>query len=165
MTFKNGPHLLSLVYQRDLSDKGLRIVPLVKQAYWREQVLIEAGYLASETHELLAMLETVGMAVALDEREFEHYSQLGFEDWAATLREDQLSNHLLPNVSNLRLDYLRELASERQKLIAKRLVLARRPQYDAEAGSTKRSDAPNHHPDHRLSVAVNHPMFVGDALP
>jgi hypothetical protein len=121
---KNAGHLLSLVYRKTLFAKGLYIVPLIKPSHWREKDLLEAGFSVSDHDNLHQVLGSLAMTVALDETEFEQYSLMDFEDWAATLREDQMARHKLPRAEDLQLSNLREIAAQRRSLFSRQLTSA-----------------------------------------
>lgn len=119
---KNAGHLLSLVYRKTLFAKGIYIVPLIKPTHWREKDLLEAGFSVSDHDKLHQVLGSLAMTVALDETEFEQYSLMDFEDWAATLRGDQLARHKLPRAEDLQLSNLREIAAMRCNLFSRSLT-------------------------------------------
>lgn len=115
----NSPKLLSLIYQTDLGWNKLTMVPLVKSEYLKDTILEACGYPVSEFHKVR---RGGALSVALEEKKLEQYRMLSFEEWLATLRDDQLERHLLPPVAEIRRDNLVEMVRQRQKLILRYLT-------------------------------------------
>ena len=117
--------LLSLLYNKDLAANGLQPVPLVQPRYFMPEELRRAGIPDALHPSLQQHSKTLGIAVALSERERNDYYQLPFDQWVQTLTQEQIKIHRLPNdITGYGINNLPELIQKRQRIIADYLMTA-----------------------------------------
>jgi Protein of unknown function DUF262 len=115
--------LLSLLYQKDLAAAGLKPVPLIQSRFFLPEELRRAGLPEALHQSLQQQANKLLLAVALEERELNHYYELPFKQWAQTLTTEQMERHHLPlDIDLYQPGNLPELIAERRKLIARHLT-------------------------------------------